>query len=212
MRIFGPTLNLLNNLPLGTPAGLVLRHSIRFPILSDEEVYLAGLTPEGFEQAEALGKELIQRRPLGRLMASPVVRCIDTAISIAKGADWQVKLTTEFRLSHPHIESVWDGLPPHRSEKTMPAPVRAVLDLVLNGQDERGGALDVFVTHDTIVAVLAGFFLGHVFQYPDYWPDYLEGVLIWRNDTEIYLRWRNEEKVIGRWPLETSRQLRFGFF
>lgn len=210
MRIFEPTLTLLNNLPADTPAGLVLRHSIRFPILNDAEVYLAGLTPEGFEQAEALGGELSRLRPLGRLMSSPIARCIDTASAIAKGANWKSTPTTEFRLSHPHIESVWNAMPLRRSEKSVPEPVRAVLDLVLNGQNE-AGVLDVFVTHDTIVAALAGFFLGHVFQYPDYWPDYLEGVLIWRYNSEIHLRWRNEEKDIGRWPLETHCQLRLGF-
>ncbi len=209
MRIFEPALNLLQRLPANTPAGLVLRHSTRFPILTNDQVYLAGLTPEGFEQAEALGSELARLRPLGRLMASPVVRCIDTASSIAKGAGWQAIPAIEYRLSHPHIEPVWSTLSLRRFEKTMPVPVRAVLDLVLNGQNESD--LDVFVTHDTIVASLAGYFLGHAFHYPDYWPDYLEGVLIWRIDKEIFLGWRNDVKVIASWPLETSHQLSLKF-
>ena len=210
MRIFESTIKLLSNLPVDASAGLIIRHSIRFPILSEAEVYLAGLTPEGFEQAEELGREIAAMRRLRHLMASPVQRCIDTAASIAKGANWQVVPQTEFRLSHPHIEPVWSNLSLRRLDKSIPAPVQAVLKLVLS-EPASDGALDIFVTHDTIVAVLAGYFLGHVFKYPDYWPDYLEGVLLWRIGDEIYLRWRDEEKMIAHWPLQTSRQFHFGF-
>jgi hypothetical protein len=210
MRIFEPALQLLHHLPSDASAGLVMRHSIRFPIVSEAEVYLAGLTPEGFEQAEEMGREIAKLRRLRRLFASPVQRCIDTAASIAKGANSQLLPQIEFRLSHPHIEPVWSSLSTRR-DKAMPAPVQAVLKLVLSEPEPGDGSLDIFVTHDTIVAVLAGYFLGHVFKYPDYWPDYLEGVLLWRVKDEIYLRWRDEEKMIARWPLETSRQFHFGF-
>lgn len=210
MQIFEPALQLLKNLPVGVSAGLVIRHSIRFPILSEEEVYLAGLTPEGFAQAEEMGREIAKLRPIRRILASPVQRCIDTAASIAAGANWPETPQTEFRLSHPHIEPVWSSLANQRSDTVIPGPVQALLNLVFSGP-AADGAVDIFVTHDTIVAVLAGYFLGHIFRYPDYWPDYLEGVLLWRVDDRVYLRWRDEEKLVARWPLEGGRQFPLGF-
>ena len=52
---------------------------------------------------------------------------------------------------------------------------------------------------------------GIISIYPDYWPDFLEGVLIWRNADQVHLRWRDEERVIGPWPIAGIRQLDFGF-
>lgn len=229
MAIYDQTLALLNGLPAGTPAGLLLRHSTRYPILSEEDVFQAALTPEGIKQAEELGVELGRGWRLGRLLSSPVGRCVDTAAAIARGAGWRETPNTEFRLSHPHIEPVWEAMPhvefrlsePHIEpvwdamplrwpDCALPAQVEAVINLVL--EDPAGpGSLDLFVTHDTILAVIAGIFTGHIFRWPDYWPDYLEGIIIWRSGDGLHLRWRDDEKVIGAWPQPAAGQLRLGF-
>jgi hypothetical protein len=200
----------VNNLSTAHRAGLILRHSARFPILKEEEVYTARLTREGVKQAEALGSKLSQIRKPGRIYSSPVGRCVDTASSIARGAGWSQMVYPDFHLSHPFIEPVWNALPIRWKEDPVPGQVAEIINLVLEGE-ETPGVLDIFVTHDTIVASIAGYFMGLGFHYPAYWPEFLEGVLVWRNDSGVHFQWREDERVIGPWPPPAERQLEFEY-
>lgn len=229
MRIFEATLAAVRARPQVPRIGLVLRHSIRHPIETEEDVFSAGLTAEGIRQAEWFGRELGQIRRPGRLMASPVGRCIDSAAAIARGAGWEARIEPDVRLSHPFIERIING--PHIRWKRdpLPAPVAALLDLVLEGEDQPG-KLDIFSTHDTNLAVLAGYFIGQTFSYTiddplpggrtpgsapasltGHWPDFLEGILIFRVENDVHLCWREQEVVIGAWPVDHPRQLELGF-
>jgi hypothetical protein len=143
------------------------------------------------------------------LLSSPVERCLDTAQAIARGAGWDLKVKSDVRLSHPYIERVWSGPLIQWKKDPLPESVQAILELVLFG-DEKHTGLDIFTTHDTVVAVLAGYFTGRSFQYPDYWPNYLEGILIWRSDNRVHLRWREFETVLDPWPVEKSGQMELG--
>ena len=209
MQIYQPALKMLRGLSDETHAALVIRHSTRFPILSDEDVYSAGLTEEGLTQAQRFGEALSALRKPGRLLSSPVGRCLDTAQAIARGANWDLPVQSDYRLSHPFIERVWSGPAVQWKKDPLPDPVHAILDLVVQG-DERDGGLDLFITHDTVVAALAGYFTGMRFQYPEYWPNYLEGILIWRCANRVYLKWREIETVIDPWPLAQTGQMELG--
>ena len=209
MVLYRSALDMVRSLPDEFHGGLVVRHSARYPILSDEDVYSAGLTAEGITQAERFGNALADVRQPGRLVSSPVERCQDTLRAIARGAGWELPLQSDYRLSHPFIERIWSGPTIQWKKDPLPEAVHAILDLVLSG-DKTPGSLDIFSTHDTVVAVLAGYFTGASFQYPDYWPDFLEGILIWRCANQVHLKWRDCETILGPWPLEKTGQMQLG--
>lgn len=195
-QLFESSLTRVSRISSNHRVGLVLRHSARYPILKDEDVYTVGLTAEGVQQAEAFGQELKKIRTPGRLLSSPIERCLDTAAAIARGANWELPVVSDYHLSHPFIQPVWNALPIYWKEDPVPKQVAALLDLVLEGED-KPGVLDIFTTHDTIVAVLACYFTGKQFHYPGYWPDFLEGVLIWRDGNTLHLQWRDETVEIS---------------
>jgi broad specificity phosphatase PhoE len=210
MFFYETPLALIRQLPGSVRGVFVMRHSIRFPIVSESEVYTAGLTPEGLAQAEQFGARLGQLRQPGRMLSSPVQRCLDTAASIARGAGWSTEVKPEYLLSHPFIEPVWNALPITWGKDPLPDHLARLVDLIFNGENQPG-TLDLCVTHDTIVASLAGYFTGVPFKYPEYWPDFLEGVLLWQVEGIAHLRWREHECVIGPWPMPGVRQMSFEF-
>ena len=203
-------LALIGELPATCGGVFVLRHSARYPIETEEDVYGAGLTPEGVQQAERLGAELQPMRRPGRLLSSPVTRCLDTAAAIARGAGWDKAVQADYRLSHPFIEPAWNALPLAWGKDPLPVAIGRLLDLIVAGE-RAPGTLDLLVTHDTIVSTLAEYFTGVHFEFPEVWPDFLEGVLFWQNDGELHVRWREQERVIGPWPAPGIRQLSFDF-
>ncbi len=210
MALYEAPLAMIARLPAACGGVFVLRHSARYPILTDAEVFSAGLTPEGVQQAERLGQELAKIRRPGRLLSSPVARCLDTAAAIARGAGWETAVQPEYRLSHPFIEPAWNALPLLWGKDRLPAPIAGLLDLIVAGE-RAPGTLDLLVTHDTIVGTLAEYFTGVHFNYPEVWPDFLEGVLLWQNAGELHLRWRDRERLIGPWPVPRIQQMAFNF-
>jgi hypothetical protein len=208
--LYEATLTQLGRRPAGCRVGLVLRHSERQPILRPEDTYTAMLTEHGIRQAEAFGRALARIRQPGRMYSSPIERCRDTVAAIGRGAAWAAAGSVEHRLSHPFIAPAWNALPILWQKDPMPTQVAALMDLVLE-REEKPGVVDIFCTHDTIVAALAGYFMGCAFNYPGYWPDYLEGVFIWRQEGAVHVRWREYERVIGLWPVPAIQQLRLAF-
>jgi hypothetical protein len=210
MQLFEATLEQVLRCSIDHRVGLIMRHSARYPILKEEEVYTAGLTPEGIAQAEILGYELNRIRKPGRLLSSPVGRCLDTASAIARGARWSQPVLPDYHFSHPYIEPVWNSLPICWADDPMPPQVAEVINLVLQGEDTPG-VLDIFATHDTIVASIAGYFMGLEFHYPAYWPEFLEGVLVWRTHQGVHFHWRNDECLVNPWPPLSTSQLEFEY-
>lgn len=200
MRIFDKTLTAVRDLAQVSRIGIIMRHSTRYPNKNEKDLYTAGLTQEGVLQAEQFGQELGRLRQPGRLISSPVGRCLDTASAIMRGARWQTPVKRDNRLSHPFIEPVWNGPPICWGCDPLPPQVGSLVDLALEGEDHPG-LVDLFTTQFTIVAVLAGYFTGKLFTTPGNWPDYLEGVIIWRVENRVHLQWREEEITIGAWPV-----------
>ncbi|HZW04917.1 MAG TPA: histidine phosphatase family protein, partial [Anaerolineaceae bacterium] len=91
----------LRQTPADRPVTLLMRHSVRFPIYDFATGDAIGLTPEGFLLAEQFGTVLATLRRPGRLLSSPVGRCVDTARSILKGAGWTDTLEIDPLLGHP---------------------------------------------------------------------------------------------------------------
>ena len=183
------TLAALQHLPAGRPAALIMRHSQRQAITGMDNVYTALLTGAGVEQARKFGQKLAALRPLGRIISSPVSRCVDTAVAIAAGAGSPSLVRVDDRLSHFLMEQVWDGLPEIAQTFPLPPQVSILLGLVLDHR-QSDGALDLFVTHDSVVGALAGFLTGLPVE-GSAWPQFLEGMYLWKDgDRHICAWWR----------------------
>lgn len=187
-------------------AALLMRHSYRGkidPKVKDE----VDLTPEGVTLAEQLGTQLAHRSP-GRLVASPIPRCMSTARAIAQGAGWNLApredqlMASPFTADREKVREIWASTPiprtmevvqlvlsapePPSGWRTPAAGVRLILDALLE-QLDRPGSLDVWVTHDLILAL----FLEHLLR-PNLEkvPRFLEGVFVWREGETLHLAWR----------------------
>ena len=190
---------------------LLMRHSVRFPIVVPSDTYVVGLTEEGVRLAEELGELLGQSFAPGRLRSSPVGRCRATVEAIARGAGWTARVRADRHLSHPYIAPAWDLVERAQSGRAnglngaIPAPLPELLRWVLGAERsahqavlpllEEPPLLDVLVTHDTIVGAVAGGLLRMPVLGPD-WPGYLEGLLFWRAEGRVRVRWRGTEYVI----------------
>jgi len=176
-------------LPQDRPVSLLIRHSQRVEILDSANVYNAGLTPEGISAAVDFGFRLAQNRTLRRIVSSPVSRCVDTAVAIARGADWNLLVRIDDRISHPFIRPVWQSLPfIHYPDSPIPPELAALLRL-LSAEPGSAGVIDVFVTHDTVVGSLAGYATGLPVNNGST-PNYLEGVFVWEEGQAFKILWR----------------------
>ena len=186
-------LNNLERIPRDRPVALLMRHSNRFPIDDPEYPYQAALTEEGFRLAEEFGFHLRAHFRPGRVMSSPVGRCIDTAAAIARGAGWSVEVLSHTLLSHDHILPAWTLTEQGGCGSQIPEQVLETIDLLLEHDGDRP-VLEVMVTHDTIVGAVVGCVLKASVLGED-WPRYLEGVFIWKDGDSIHLLWRGIEQV-----------------
>jgi hypothetical protein len=178
----------LAQVPGDRPVSLLIRHAARFPITDPYEHADVGLTPEGVRDAEVLGTLIRARFCQGRLLSSPVQRCIDTAAALARGADWPIHVQVDERLSHGFIAPGWMLVERGKLAKGIPFQVMAILHLMLRESD-RSPCLDTLITHDTVVAAVNG----AVLRSPDFvleFPHYLEGLFAWQDGDRTMLRWR----------------------
>jgi hypothetical protein len=187
-------LNDIERIPRDRPVALLMRHSNRYPITDPAKNYEVGLTEEGVQLAERLGHLLADSFQPGRVMSSPVGRCQDTASAIARGAGWPVSVVPHHLLSHDHIAPAWALAELGRCSDDTPSEVLATLELLI--KNERGQpALDVLVTHDTIVGSIANC----VLKAPilgENWPLFLEGVFFWEAEDGVHALWRGEEQIL----------------
>ena len=211
----GPAALLSNDgmVPRGCDAALVLRHAHREDIPPGSFGEDVRLTPQGIEAAERLG-ELISERPPGRVVSSPIQRCLGTAQAISRGAGWSAEITPDSRLgnhgpfvSEPEVSGrlfmeigiseivrrqlLDDQAPPGFRDTS--EGIRILLDFTSQGLGY-GGRVNIYVTHDAILATLVGW----LFRLPVYqegWPDFLDGMLMWRSAGGLYCAWRGLQQA-----------------
>ncbi|MFO0649344.1 MAG: histidine phosphatase family protein [Polyangiales bacterium] len=199
--------------PEGVHAALLMRHSYR-PSIPKQGPDVVDLTEEGVRLARELGTHL-RTRPVGRLLASRVPRCVSTARALAEGADWSVQPVLDERLINPWTVDVegrhrahayWsthprtidaiklamsDGIPGWRP---LGESVEALVDAMLEAPI--AGALDVLVTHDLMVGSVVEWLLRPGLEKV---PRFLEGLFVWRVEGGIALAWRGEVRELP-WP------------
>ena len=194
--------------PEDVNVSLVIRHAESKEIPVGTFGHNVNLTAQGLQAAEQLGAALSEKRTIN-VVSSPVPRCVQTAQGILDGAGSSAEIITDRRLGDPgafivdpeiagplFLELPIPEIARHQLQDATPLPgmrrtkegVAIFLDLVtkkLGGN----GRLDMFVTHDVILAVLVGSILGLTIEETG-WPDFLEGLLVWRSDSFFHASWR----------------------
>jgi len=185
------------NLPTNAAITVLIRHSIRYPINSEAEIWTAGLTPEGKKMASDLGLWLDQKFRISRIETSPIDRCVDTGKFIASALSEPIEVSPVKVLSHPNENGEYDGFEGHFKEKSWPKRIHDMANyLVPNGHHPKG--LNLFVSHDTSLVAMTGFWLEKDFRELSVWPNYLEPFFLWWEDKQLISRFRGEQKVVNQ--------------
>lgn len=201
-----PSLGLL---PAG-PVSLLTRHSLREINSHGPVSYDLPLTPEGVVLAERWGGLL--RRPISRLCSSPVGRCVDTALAMARGAGQAgLEVVHTRQLVEPgcyveHMHEVGPlfqqlgpvsfanrhfALPPLVGILSPEAGAARLLQHLHEHQGEPG-SLSVHVTHDTILAAFIYHLIGQAELVDDDWPWMMEGAWLWFEGRQLHWLWRGQ--------------------
>jgi broad specificity phosphatase PhoE len=191
LTIFHSTLQTLALAPQDRTISIVMRHSIRHPIIDPELSDTVELTEEGFQVAEEFGTTLEEYFELGKAFSSPVMRCVNTARAILDGMGQAVPVSPDPRLTHGFIHPAWKNMQQQPIAPGMTPEMWKLAAFILNKDSRAPETIDLYVTHDTILAVL----LGYLLKYPvgnENWPNYLEGIAFWRSKNRVFAAWREE--------------------
>lgn len=202
MRIPDSLTHGLSLIPEGTAAALIIRHSIRGEIPEGETGNDVPLTAEGRELAELFGTTVSSR--LVSIMSSPVGRCTETAEHIVKGSGMDFAVPTSKLLGDPGVfiadgKAAWinfqtlgtRGVMLHLAARDTALPgmhppqvaAHILLHHVLDRCDTPG--IHIFVTHDVVLAGIAGQLIGGIRSTDDL-PGFLDGAFFWRDGTQVF--------------------------
>jgi len=187
---------------------LLIRHAERPEFAAGDFGYSVAITESGSKRASELGRALGPR--LGRMITSPVPRCVQTAEAILKGDGRPIseKPVLDRLLGDP---GVWisDGqlaggaflqLGPQGvvtrqiSGELMPGMtplaegVERLLNLLCSGPLD-DGKIDVYVSHDAVLAPLLSVLLATC-DMTTIWPIFLEGMLLGHDLDGRVIIWR----------------------
>jgi|TARA_Y100000310_G_scaffold341598_1_gene441256 broad specificity phosphatase PhoE len=201
--------------PADQPVLLLIRHSLREEADNLMPGFAVPLTAEGVTMARQWGSEI--RLELQAVHSSQWPRCVDTAEAMIAGAGADGSVTIEDKLCEP-------GCYVTEMKLAGPAFVRLgpieFISRLLQSEDLSGtnttregsaelmswlrsrqperGKINLFVTHDTILAGFVYDLLGKQHLTSEDWPWMLEGVFLWFDTAFIHWVWRGER---GKKPL-----------
>ncbi len=203
----------VKSIPAQADAALILRHAEREEIPQGTFGVNVPLTSCGVASAERLGAMLSHIRFSVCATASPVPRCNSTAAAIMRGCKWAEEVALDWRLGDPGpfvVDEEVSGalfldigileIVKHQLTCTKPPAgmrptaegVGLLLELTTNKLRSRG-RLNIYVTHDAILAVLVAYLYRLPVDEID-WPGYLDGLLLWRCGNRIHFIWRGLEE------------------
>jgi len=199
---------MLEKLPDDKHVFLLTRHSIREPSEGVLVSYKLPLTEEGVALARCWGKEL--KRPLHRIVSSPVARCIETASYMLDGAQHGANIETDMILTEPgcFVQDISKAGPVFLSEGPLgflnkhiseaiegtisAAEGTARLLRLMRENIGSPGQLSLFVTHDTVLATFIYHLFGEDSVTEEHWPWMMEGAFLWFEDDEVHWIWRGQ--------------------
>jgi broad specificity phosphatase PhoE len=196
-------------LPRDVPLILLTRHSVREQAVGGFAGYDLQLTPEGVALAEWWGGRL--GRTLSSLHSSPVQRCVDTALALARGAGVELPVQQTANLVEPgcfvsHMHRVGPLFLELGAVSFANRHFEQPLEGVLSPQDGTAKllrhlfasqgeprSLTVHVTHDTILAAFIYCLMGKKPISEDDWPWMMEGAWLWfESGHTVHWLWRGE--------------------
>lgn len=207
-RIPPSVMRWLERTPADAPVAVLLRHSVRGPLPSEDSGYAVPLTAEGVRLARRLGGMLGDR--LGTVHASPLPRCAQTADALRSGAGVDVPVVPDRLLGDPGVYVVddrvagsnWKTLGHEDVMRSLmtgdealpgmadpdPAARHLVRHMLAIAGDRSG--VHLFVTHDSVVTATVARLLGKALVKDD-WPWYLEGAFFWRQGGDVVTAYRD---------------------
>ena len=206
--------DMLAAVPGETDAALILRHAEREGILPGTFGVDVPLTAQGVSSAEGLGAMLTSLRPGFEVTTSPVPRCVQTAEAILRGGGFDREAALDWRLGDPGpfvLDAEISGplflktdireianrqltaVEPPAGMRTTEEGVDLLLGLAAKELGNRG-YLNVYVTHDAILAVLVAYLYGLSVD-EICWPGYLDGLIMWRSPDWLHIAWRGLEQA-----------------
>lgn len=199
--------------PAEGDAALIVRHAERGEIPSGEFGADVPLTAQGVADAQRLGAVLRSVREQISAISSPVLRCVQTAEAILRGGGLPGEAALDRILGDPGpfvvepeisgnlflrigiLEIVrrqlGDAEPPPGMRPTAEG-IELILSLTADNLENQG-RLIVYVTHDAVLSVL----VGALFRSPlegTGWPQYLDGLLLWRTGGRLHFSWRGLQR------------------
>ncbi|MCE2469466.1 MAG: histidine phosphatase family protein [Dehalococcoidia bacterium] len=199
----------LHLIPAQADAALLLRHAEREAILPGTFGRDVPLTARGVASAQRLGATLAALRPRISAAASPVPRCEATAKAMLRGAGLPERTVLDWRLGEHGpftvdaeasgalflqvgireiVRRQLTGAQPPPGMRTTSEGVSILLSLLIDAL-RSGARLNLYVTHDSILAVLVASLYRLPVDEID-WPRYLDAFLLWREANQIHFAWR----------------------
>ena len=195
--------------PADRPILLLIRHSLREDANNLMPGFAVPLTAEGVTMARQWGSEI--RWGIQAVHSSQWPRCVDTAEAMIVGAGVHGSVQIEDKLCEPGcyvtemklagptfaklgpIEFISRLLQSeHLSGTNTTRKGSAHLISWLRNRQPEPGRINLFVTHDTILAGLVYELLGKQRLSREDWPWMLEGVFLWFDTESIHWVWRGE--------------------
>lgn len=177
--------------PLEVPISALMRHSIRFPITSDEEIWTAGLTPEGVALAMHLGNWLIKQHKVNRVETSPIGRCVDTGKWLINSFNNGHVVKPVDVLAHPNENGEYDQLDQFLRTGFWPDRILDMANYLVPDSNQTSG-LNMFISHDTVIISMVAFWLGKDVRGIREWPRFLEPFFIWWQEEQLTAYFRGE--------------------
>jgi len=169
------------------------------------------ITGDGRAAAEEVGLLLSGR--LRHMVTSPVRRCVQTAEAILRGAAASTPATASTVLGEPGawisdgdaVGDIFLQLGPHEIvAQQLVGDVAGITPLetgvarlveLLHAEPGDPGQIDVFVSHDAVVAPLLGALLD-TRELSAIWPGYLEGAFFSRSADGLDIIWRGSTQSV----------------
>ena len=208
----------LEMVPADAGLAIILRHAEREEIPAGTFGVDVPLTGRGVLSARRLGATLSKRNRQAAITTSPVLRCVATAQEILGGGGWPGEVDTDWRLGDPgpfvvdpeaagaaflHVgaaeivqRQLSNGEPPAGMRETSDG-VNLLLNLAATNLSANG-SMNLFVTHDSVLAVLVAHLYG-LSTGEICWPGYLDSLLLWRSSKRLYFAWPCLNK--GSYPM-----------
>lgn len=203
----------LGAIPAQADVALMLRHAEREEIPPGTFGLDVPLTAHGVASAEQLGAMLSDQKQRLEVTASPVPRCVATAQALLRGGGWPEEVALDWRLGDPgpfvvdeEVGGAWfleigllETVKRQLTQAEPPAGMRATaegVDLLLRlaaNDLNYQGHLNIYVTHDGVLAVLVAYLYGLTIDEVG-WPGYLDGLLLWRCGERLHFSWRGLER------------------